>query len=135
MKRSLVFGTFDGIHPGHRFFLKKAKKHGRWLIASVARDGFVKSVKNRNPVYSEQERITCLLETGLVNEAYLADEVPGTYSTLLRAKPDCICLGHDQDALKTNLIEWMAKSGFQANIYTIPAYQPERYKSSKITIR
>ena len=84
---------------------------------------------------TEQERLTQLLETGIVKEAYLADEKIGTYSTLLRAKPDIICLGHDQEKLQANLVEWMKNQKLEIPIYVLKSYKPERYKSSKIIQR
>ena len=132
MKRAMVFVSFDIIHPGHLIFLRQARRKGRWLIASVARDGFIKTEKKREPVHTEQERLTELLETGIVKEAYLADEKIGTYATVLRAKPDVICLGHDQEKLQANLVEWMKAEKLEIPIYVLKAYKPDRYKSSKI---
>ena len=132
MKRTLVFGTFDSIHPGHRSFLKQAKRKGRWLIASIARDSFVKQAKGRKPLHSEQERITYILETGLVNEAYLADEQIGTYTTVVRAHPDLICFGHDQKELRKDLEKWIKAQALEIETCVLKAYKPERFKSSKL---
>ena len=132
MKRAMVFGSFDIIHRGHASFLKQARRQGRWVIASIARDAFIKSQKMREPIHSEQERLTQILETGIVKEAYLSDETTGTYSTVLRAKPDVICLGHDQDMLRENLAEWMKKQDFEIPIRIMKPYKRHRYKSSKL---
>ena len=132
MKKAMIFGSFDIIHPGHLSFLRQARRKGRWLIASVARDSFIKTEKKRDSIHTEQERLTQLLETGMVKEAYLADEKIGTYSTVLRAKPDLICLGHDQERLQANLVEWMKSQKLEIPIYVLRSYKPEQYKSSKI---
>lgn len=132
MKRALVFGSFDIIHRGHLNFLKQARRQGRWLIASVARDDFIKKTKHREPVHTEQERLTQVLETGIVREAYLSDQIQGTYSTVLRAKPDVICLGHDQDQLRENLVEWMQTNKLDIPIQIMKPYKRHRYKSSKL---
>ena len=132
MRRALVFGTFDSIHPGHKSFLRQAKRKGRWLIASIARDSFVREAKGREPVHTEHERITLILETGLVNEAYLADERIGTYSTVLRAHPDIICFGHDQEELQKDLEKWLESRQLEIQTCTLRSYKPERYKSSKL---
>jgi FAD synthetase len=135
MKRAMVFGSFDIIHPGHLSFLKQARRKGRWLIASVARDSFIQTEKKREPIHSEQERLTQLLETRIVKEAYLADEKIGTYATLLKAKPDVICLGHDQERLQANLVEWMKSQKLAIPIFVLKSYKPEQYKSSKLIHR
>jgi cytidyltransferase-like protein len=41
----MVFGTFDGIHDGHRYFLNEAKKFGDKLVVAVAKDTTVKTLK------------------------------------------------------------------------------------------
>ncbi len=132
MKRVLVFGTFDTIHPGHKNFLRQARRRGRWLIVSVARDNFVLHMKKRSPIHSEQERITRVLETGLVKEAYLADPQIGTYSVIGKARPDIICLGHDQDMLKENLLAWLGERDLDIPVITLTPHKAHRYKSSKI---
>ncbi|MBT3272318.1 MAG: adenylyltransferase/cytidyltransferase family protein [Spirochaetales bacterium] len=132
MKRVLVFGTFDLIHPGHINFLRQARRRGRWLIVSIARDGFVSHMKKRAPVHTEHERLTRILETRLVKEAYLADEEIGTYAVIREAKPDIICLGHDQDMLKDNLLNWLREQKIEIPVVTLSAHKAHRYKSSKI---
>ena len=132
MKRVMIFGSFDIIHRGHLSFLKQARRQGRWVIASIARDEFIKRTKNRDPVHNEQERLTQILATGIVKEAYLSDEVSGTYLTLMKAKPDVICLGHDQDKLRENLLAWMKKQNCDIPIRTMRPYKRHRYRSSKL---
>ncbi len=126
----LVFGTFDVVHPGHIYFLQQARKRGDRLVASVARDSFVTRFKGRRPVHTEDERLRHVLDTGLVDDAFLSDEETGTYSAIRRLRPEVICLGHDQDALGENLVDWMRDEGVEASVETIDALEPGRYKSS-----
>lgn len=130
MRTVLVFGTFDVIHPGHRFFLNQARKRGDRLVAAIARDAFVARFKGKRPVHDENERLRHVLDTGLVDEALLSDEEPGTYGVVQRARPDVICLGHDQEALRANLAAWLAARGAQLEVETLEAFEPHRYKSS-----
>ena len=55
-KTVLVFGTFDGLHEGHQFFLKKARALGDRLVVVVARDVSVIALKGRSARLHEQER-------------------------------------------------------------------------------
>lgn len=126
----LVFGTFDVVHPGHRYFLRQARKRGDRLVASIARDSFVARFKGKPPVHDQNERLRHVLDTGLVDEAFLSDEEPGTYSAIGRVRPDVICLGHDQVALRENLLAWMKGRGERAVVETLNALEPGRYKSS-----
>jgi len=48
-KRVIVFGVFDYFHPGHLFFLKKAKELGGELFVVVAQDEVVKNIKGNLP--------------------------------------------------------------------------------------
>jgi FAD synthetase len=130
MKTVVVFGTFDVIHPGHRFFLRRARENGDRLVACIARDAFVRKFKRRDPIHDQDERIRHILDTGLVDEAFLSDEVPGTYSILERLRPEVVCLGHDQHALRENLQAWLAGGALDPEIVTIEPFAPERYKSS-----
>ncbi|MEK7084029.1 MAG: adenylyltransferase/cytidyltransferase family protein, partial [Patescibacteria group bacterium] len=64
MARVLVFGTFDGIHTGHLYFLTQAKKKGRVLTVVIARDETVKQLKQRSPRHGENERKKMIRDTG-----------------------------------------------------------------------
>ena len=135
MRTVLVFGTFDVVHPGHRYFLQQARKRGDRLLASIARDAFVTRFKGKRPVHDENERLKHVLDTGLVDEASLSDEETGTYSVIERVKPDVICLGHDQEALRTNLLAWLEARGIRVAVETLDALEPHRYKSSILNAR
>lgn len=132
MTRVLVFGVFDGLHPGHRSFLRQARSEGDRLIAAVARDSVVERLKGRRPEAGEGERMRALLESGLVDGACLGDEEPGTYAIVDRIEPGVICLGHDQDALKADLERWLCRRGRNLRLITLSAYRPDLYKSSKL---
>ncbi len=132
VRRVLVFGTFDVLHRGHIHFLKQARRKGGWLIASVARDEYVRTAKRREPFHHEGERITRLLETGLVDEAYLSDEDVGSYGVIVESRPDVVCFGHDQSMLRNHLEAWLKRRKCEIRTYVLDAFHPERYKSSII---
>lgn len=113
LKTVLVFGTFDALHSGHRYFLRQAKNLGDRLVVSLARDEFVRSFEGKNPMDGESERTARLRDTGLVAEVYLSDRIPGSYDLLLEVKPDLVCLGYDQDLLEENLRSWLQSRGVQ----------------------
>ena len=68
-KRVLVFGTFDLLHQGHRYFLTQARRFGDTLIAVVARDEFVEERKGRtrrspwNGEWSSSSRMDWLMRS------------------------------------------------------------------------
>ena len=130
MKRVLVFGTFDVLHPGHEWFLTRAASRGDHLTAVVARDEFVRKWKSKSPVYSQEERIRHLEESGLVDRALLADPRVGSYHVLETDPPDLICLGHDQEALRTNLLGWMENRDIHVPVEVFPAWKRHLYSSS-----
>jgi FAD synthetase len=132
MKRVLVFGTFDILHPGHTSFLRQARRRGDTLVAAVARDVFVSSFKGKPLRHAETERRRNLLASGLVDQAYLGDRRPGSYAIVKRLRPDVICFGHDQHLLEADLRAWMARSGEHIELYRLRSYRPDIYKSSKL---
>lgn len=108
-KRVLVFGTFDGLHLGHLFFLRSAKAQGTYLIAAVARDEQVKFLKNKRPLTHEQARLKAVKKLAFVDEAYLGDEKLGSFTIIEQTSPDLIVLGHDQELLQKDLLRWMSE--------------------------
>ncbi|MBI4257178.1 adenylyltransferase/cytidyltransferase family protein [Candidatus Uhrbacteria bacterium] len=110
-KRVLVFGTFDGIHTGHEFFLRSAKARGTKLIVGVARDAYVASFKGRKPTFPEQKRLEKIQALSTVDHAQLCDPEISTFTIVEEIAPDLIVLGHDQHELEQALIAWMGNTG------------------------
>lgn len=110
-KRVLVFGTFDGIHVGHEFFLRSAKARGTELVVGVARDRHVGQFKGRKPTQTEDKRMEAVEGLAYVDMVQFCDEEPSTFNIVEDVSPDLIVLGHDQQELEQALIAWMTKSG------------------------
>jgi FAD synthetase len=108
-KRVLVFGTFDGLHPGHVFFLRKAKAKGDELVVAVARDKHVELLKDKRPDNIESRRRSGVEGQACVSEALLCDQELGKFDILKEVAPDLIVLGHDQKELEDALITWMTQ--------------------------
>ncbi|OGJ54671.1 hypothetical protein A3D11_00065 [Candidatus Peribacteria bacterium RIFCSPHIGHO2_02_FULL_49_16] len=123
--RVLVCGTFDCLHPGHRFFLDQAQKKGNELFIIVARDQSVEQIKGRAPVQAEKERLELL--SSLYPEAHVVlGSLGGDFLKPVREiKPNVLCLGYDQK-LPPGVIE----KDIGCKIMRIPAFKPEEYKSS-----
>jgi cytidyltransferase-like protein len=116
MKRVLVFGTFDGLHKGHIYFLEQAKKNGDELFAAVARDSHVFLLKDKTPRFSEQERLAAIKSSGLVTKALLCDVELNSFEIIKKIKPDVIIMGHDQSALANALHKWMQQNRINIEI-------------------
>ena len=132
MKTVLVFGTFDNLHPGHKWFLKKASEMGDKLLAVVARDEFVHKWKGRRPVHNEKHRLQQVNSLDIVNTAVLADPETHSYNIILAKKPDIICLGHDQGELAEDLQKWLKNNNWNCNIAVLPPWKRNLYSSTKI---
>ena len=103
MKKVMAFGVFDGLHDGHRYFLREAKKHGDYCIAVVARDSAVQEIKHRLPRDSAETRAKAIRDTGLADLVVIGDETQGSWEILRAHKPDVIALGFDQAGLREEL--------------------------------
>ena len=131
MKRVLVFGTFDVLHPGHLHFLKAAKKLGDFLMVSLARDVNVKKIKGHKAWHTEKDRQSLVASLKLVNRAVLGSK-DNYIKHIVSLKPDIIALGYDQSAFTENLKEKLAKAGLtRIKIMRLKPYKPRLYKSSK----
>ncbi len=139
----LVFGTFDHLHPGHRFLLSEASKRAcppepaastelstrsrrrrgeLWVV--VARDANVKKIKGHDPDQDEHERLQAIQKTFPNSRPILGD--PHDFLVPVRTiKPDLILLGYDQ-MLPPGVLE----SDLPCPIERIPAFEPEKWKSS-----
>lgn len=124
----MAFGTFDILHPGHKFFLKKAKKLGDFLVVIIARDRTVKKVKNHAPFNTEDKRIRNLEKLGLADKISLGRIGNDKYAIIRSEKPDIIALGYDQKFF----IDGLKKAFPDTPIVRIRAFHPDTYHSSKL---
>ncbi|HLC76171.1 MAG TPA: adenylyltransferase/cytidyltransferase family protein [Candidatus Peribacterales bacterium] len=123
MPRLLVFGTFDHLHPGHKFLIAEALKRGNLSIV-IARDTHVKEIKGRLPDQNETVRLKAVQEAFPDAHSLLGD--PHDYLAPIReVKPDLILLGYDQ-----TLPPGIEVTDFPCPIERLPAFEPEKWKSS-----
>src|SRR5437762_2493467 len=102
-QKVLAFGTFDGIHKGHIFFLSEAAKLGK-LTVSVASDEVVKREKSKVPE-KEIQRKKNIENLGIASKVIIGDEKIKTWNTIRKERPDIIAVGYDQDRLSKALRE------------------------------
>lgn len=130
-KKILVFGTFDYLHPGHRYFLKQGKKLGVNLTVVVAGDHTVKYLKKVTPHHSEKQRVKMVKALKIADRVILGQhDFKKKYDIILKLKPDIIALGYDQKFFIKNLPRVIKKLGKPCRIVRLKAYEPEKYKSS-----
>jgi FAD synthetase len=131
MRRVLVFGSFDHLHPGHMYFLLEAKKHGDELVVVLAREETIIEHKGRKPKYSEKERREHLEFTGIPDRILLG-HIKDKYSIIERVGPDIICLGYDQNSYTKHLKEELKKRKIKAKVMRLKPYKEHMFKSSKL---
>lgn len=129
MKKVMVFGTFDLIHLGHENMFSQARSLGDFIIAVVARDDTVRSIKGRPPLFNESIRVKNLKKSGLADKIILGDKYD-KYSAIKKYMPDVIALGYDQFAFTFGLKKLVIDMGLDAQIQKLEPYKPEIYKSS-----
>jgi FAD synthetase len=130
MTKVIVFGTFDLLHPGHHYKLKKAKKYAEHLIVVVARDKTVLKVKRKKPIHNERERLKNLKELDYVDTAILGNHAD-KYKIIEHYNPDIICLGYDQSSFTKGLKVELAKRGLHPRIVKFrKAHNPNIHKTS-----
>ena len=132
MPQILIFGTFDLLHPGHKFVIKEALKRacpngeaGRGeLHIVVARDKNVEMIKHQKPHQSEEERVDVLKKEFPDANIILGDS-DNFLKPVREINPDLILLGYDQ-----KLPPGISESDLGCKIERLPAFEPEKWKSS-----
>lgn len=129
MKKILITGTFDQLHPGHINFLNQARKLGDYLIVIIARDKTVIKVKGKYPTHNEMKRAKAVRQTKIPNRVILG-KIRDKYTIIEKNKPDIIALGYDQNIFTKKLKKELIKRGLKTKIIRLKSYKPHIYKSS-----
>ena len=85
--KTMIFGTFDGIHPGHLSLIEQAREESDELIAVLSRDETVEKLKGRVPKKSFNQRKKLLEETELIYKVVKGDKELGTYQSVEKVNP------------------------------------------------
>ena len=131
MTHVVIFGTFDKVHKGHKYFINQAKSLGDKLTVVIARDSTVKKVKKRVPLLTEDQRKELVSQEESVDQAVLGNE-DDPYRIIEELKPTIIALGYDQNVFVTNLKQILKDRGVTPQIVRIASHLPSIYKSSII---
>jgi cytidyltransferase-like protein len=105
IKKVLIAGFFDRLHPGHIVFIKKATDYGSVYI-SLGSDDNLRKTKHREPVFNQSERKLMLKNIkGVVDVNISKGEVgPLSFKKYLnKIKPDIFIInedGHTKDKLE-----------------------------------
>ncbi|MCX6799045.1 MAG: FAD synthase [Candidatus Diapherotrites archaeon] len=132
MRIVMAFGTFDCIHPGHIYYLKKAKSLGDELVVVVARDRNVQSIKGRKASTSEKDRLETVQSLRFVDKAVLGDREMRKWGVIKRFHPVAIALGYDQWASIPPLREELEAAGLRPRIVRIGSYNEHKNSASKL---
>lgn len=64
-------GVFDLFHVGHLNLLERCKEMCDYLIVGVCDDKYVRDIKKKEPVYTEEQRVRILNALKVVDKAEL----------------------------------------------------------------
>ena len=99
----LVFGVFDRLHDGHRFFLTEAQKLASRLVIVVTPDEAVITLKGRAPREPMSVRCEAVATAVPLATVVSGDAISGSWGILEEIQPDVIALGYDQEGLEKAL--------------------------------
>ncbi|QLC50198.1 FAD synthase [Methanolobus zinderi] len=116
MVRVLATGTFDLLHPGHIFYLTKAKELGDELYVIVARKSMVKH--KPKPVIPDEQRVSMVGSLAVVDKAVLGSE-SDIFEPIREIKPDIIAIGYDQTFDIGELQSELHKRGLHARVVRV----------------
>jgi len=130
VRKVLVFGVFDGIHDGHRYFLREAKKRGTHVTVVVAPDGAVLELKEQKPSRTLAERMRDVDALGIADRVIPGDTEANSWGVITREEPAVIVLGYDQKNLKDALMAARDMLPSIEELCEIDSFEGDRLHSS-----
>lgn len=130
MKKVLVAGKFDLLHPGHLNFFENAKAYGDHLTVVIARDETIVKNKGEYPNYSENSRKQFIESLSVVNEVILGN-LGNPLEIITSVMPSIICLGYDQEILEEKIVQFCTEKNIQVpQLIRLSPYKETIFKSS-----
>jgi len=135
-KKVVVCGSFEILHPGHVHLIKEASKYGSVTVV-VARDSTIKTVKGRDPIIPEEQRLFMVKSIKWVEDAVLGSEEGDKLKVIEELKPDIILLGPDQDYDPKELERELKARGLKVKVLKLKSLYTDYplYKTSRIVER
>lgn len=96
-KIGITTGVFDLFHVGHLNLLERCKEQCDYLIVAVCDDDYVKNIKNKEPVFSLEERVRIIGALKCIDEVVVVNfqEVDDKMLLLKNHKFDVLFSGDD----------------------------------------
>lgn len=132
-KQVMVFGVFDLLHDGHRYFLTEARKLGDRLTVVVAPDSAVSSLKGKPPRNPTMKRIEAIEALGLADKVVSGDVSLGNWTAITRYAPDIVALGYDQQELAEALRNFLRTYKKSIEVFSIGPYADGALHSSALS--
>lgn len=130
-KKAVLFGTFDGIHEGHKNLLSQAYTVASYICVVIPNDHVVTVLKGYIPRVPQEARKALLVECGIDKDAIiLSNDIIGTWDVLFKINPDVVLIGYDQ----IDLLESLKNSTYMIETNTpyivLKPYKEDIYKNS-----
>ena len=96
-KIGFTCGVFDLLHIGHLNLLEKCKSMCDYLIVGVCNNEYVLNVKNKTPIFTQEDRVRILKSLKCVDDAVLmsVEEVADKLKFYNKIKFDVLFSGDD----------------------------------------
>ncbi len=120
----MAFGSFDGLQPGHLYYLTEARKWGERLIVAIARDAPVWSFP-RNYRFREGERKRIMEACGIADEVILGSE-KNPLDRIIEFKPDIVAITPLHPVAPAVLRSDLEKNGLATRVAVIAPYDARR---------
>ena len=93
----ITTGVFDLFHIGHLNLLERCKKQCDYLIVAVCDDDYVRNIKNKEPVFSLEERVRIIGALKCVDEVVVVsfEDVDDKMLLLEKHRFDVLFSGDD----------------------------------------
>ncbi|MEX0429500.1 adenylyltransferase/cytidyltransferase family protein [Nocardioides sp. DS6] len=96
MSRTVItFGTFDVFHIGHLRMIERAGSYGDRLVVGVSADELNRRKKDRDPVFSEGERLAIIAALKPVDEVFLEESLELKRHYIEKYAADVLVMGDD----------------------------------------